>query len=148
MMFEQGFEPKEQYNKMVEQARGEGGQGGKGGIVETSYRLFTDGEGYAFKGGFGMVMGGEIEGYDARNFRTGLSCDRELVFPEGVEARMALEEDFERECEEQYAAGGQAGCGGEGGMAVEAKAATGSDLKKKKEPARVGDLISVSDFIL
>ena len=66
MMFVQGFEPKEQYNKMVEQARGEGGQGGKGGIVETSYRLFTDGEGYAFKGGFGMVMGGEIEGYDAR----------------------------------------------------------------------------------
>jgi len=149
LIFAQGFDTDEQYNKIVEQARGGEGQGGNGGIVEASYGLFTGGDGYAFRDGFGMVMGEGIEGFDGRNFRTGMACDSELVFPKDGKARVAMEEQFERECKEQYAGGGQAA----GGMAVGGieerleAAAAGSD-PKKKEPARVGDLISVSDFFI
>ena len=149
MRFAQGFDTDEQYNKIVEQALGGGGQGGNGGIVEASYGLLTGGDGYAFKDGFGMVMGEGVEGFDGRNFRTGMPCDSELVFPKDGKARVAMEEQFERECKEQYAGGGQAGgieerleAAGAGAGA----AAAGSD-PKKKEPARVGDLISVSDFL-
>jgi hypothetical protein len=153
LRFAQGFDTDEQYNKIVEQARGEGGQGGQGGnggIVEASYGLLTGGDGYAFKDGFGMVMGEGVEGFDGRNFRTGMACDSELVFPKDGKARVAMEEQFERECKEQYAGGGQAGggmaAGGGGGIKERLEAVAAGSDPKKKEPARVGDLISVSDF--
>ena len=137
---------------MVEQARRGEGRETVLGIVHKAFEMHIEDVGlYAFKGGYGKVVGDEVVGYDTRNFDD--DVDGELDFPEEYEARVAEEERFARVCEEKYACREGAAGGGAvdfaavaaGGAAVDfAAVAARAPMAAVKMPAAVGDSISVS----